>query len=247
MQDDAKAMSAASLVRCIEPQMTSRPERHTACESARYATNLVGRPWRRTERLLDWRGQMTRGQGSTKTTTNRAEIRRWVESKGGWPARVKGTERGTDPGVLRIDFPGYSGVETLAKMSWDDWFKWFDKKGLAFLHQPSTRFSKLIARDAMSTTSSTRATPRRAAGAKRATAKRGTAKRTGAPKKATTTRTTRTTAKRRSTTATGGRNVKRTTAPKRGMAKRPAKRTTAKRTGVKRTAAKRSSAKRPSR
>lgn len=168
---------------------------------------------------------MARGQSLTKTTTDRAEIRRWVESKGGWPARVKGTERGNDPGVLRIDFPGYSGVETLAKMSWDDWFKWFEKKRLAFLHQPSTRFSKLISRDTAAIESSRRATPRRAAGAKRATAKRGTTKRTGAGKKAATTRTT---AKRR--TATVSRNgTKRATAPKRGMSKRTTKGPTTKR------------------
>ncbi|MCW5838169.1 MAG: hypothetical protein KIS78_37605, partial [Labilithrix sp.] len=120
---------------------------------------------------------MARGQATTKITTNREEIRRWVESKGGWPARVKGTERGNDPGLLRIDFPGFSGVETLAKMSWDDWFKWFDKKKLAFVHQPNTRFSKLIARETAIARAGIRATPRRATGAKRATAKRTTTKR----------------------------------------------------------------------
>jgi hypothetical protein len=195
---------------------------------------------------------MAREQSVTKTTTNRAEIRRWVESKGGWPARVKGSERGNDPGILRIDFPGYSGIETLAKMSWDDWFKWFDKKGLAFLHQPSTRFTKLIGRDTTANGARTRATPRRATGAKRATSKRGTAKRAtakraGAAKKGTATRATRA-----RQTATASRNgTKRGTATKRGMAakrgtakrtaKRPATKRTAKRTGAKRTSTKHAS------
>jgi hypothetical protein len=186
---------------------------------------------------------MARGQATTRTTTNREEIRRWVEAKGGWPAHVKGTERGNDPGILRIDFPGYSGVETLAKMSWNDWFRWFEKKKLAFVHQPSTRFSKLIARTTVAARVSNRATPRRAAGAKRATAKRATTKRATAKlarvsttKKPTTARTT----SRTTRAATPSRGTKRTTAPKRGMAKRPAKRTTAKRT-VKRGTAKRTS------
>jgi hypothetical protein len=110
---------------------------------------------------------------SSKTTTNHAEIRRWVESKGGSPAHVKRTGKKDDPGVLRIDFPGYSGEETLAELSWDEWFRAFDANKLAFVYQPSTRFSKLVARSASS--------PRRARtpGTKRA------AKRTAAPKKRT--------------------------------------------------------------
>lgn len=42
-----------------------------------------------------------------KTTTNRKEIQQWVEERGGNPAKVKGTE------ILRIDYPGYSGEDTL--------------------------------------------------------------------------------------------------------------------------------------
>ena len=162
-------------------------------------------------------------------TTNHDEIRRWVESKGGCPARVKSTGRGKDPGILRIDYPGFSGVETLERMSWDDWFKAFDKNNLAVLYQPSTRFSKLVTRETAAGKKSTRATPRRATGAKRATAKRTTAKR-GATKKAATRKTTarrgatagRAPAKRTST-------AKRGTATKRGTAKRPTKRGAAKR------------------
>lgn len=175
---------------------------------------------------------MAKATTNTKTTTNRAEIRRWVESKGGCPARVKGTERGNDPGLLRIDFPGYGGVERLTKMSWDEWFKWFDKKRLALQHQPSTRVSKLISRDTMTIATSRRATPRRTTGAKRAT----TAKRTGA-KRTTKKPSTRLTVRRSATLSRGGATIKRTTTAKRGAVKRtkrPAtkrtKRTTARRT-----------------
>jgi hypothetical protein len=86
---------------------------------------------------------------ATRVTTNHDEIRRWAEERGGRPSRVKGTGRGEDPGILRIDFPGFSGADTLEPISWDEWFRAFDRKRLAFLYQdvPNRRFNKLIDRD----------------------------------------------------------------------------------------------------
>jgi len=187
---------------------------------------------------------MAARRSSGKVTTNHEEIRRWVESKGGCPARVKGTGRGNDPGILRIDYPGFSGVETLERMAWDKWFDAFDKNNLAMVYQQTSRFSKLVSRESAQAKAGTRATPRRATGAKRATAKRGTAKR-GAKK----------TTERRATTATAGRGTtKRATTAKRpaSTAKRPATRakrpatraTTTKRGTTKRTTAKRGTTKR---
>jgi hypothetical protein len=87
--------------------------------------------------------------GSAVTTTDRDEIRNWVEQRGGFPAHVKRTgSRAGDPGVLRIDYPGYSGRDTLERISWDEWFDAFEKNKLGFLYQPkkNSRFSKLVAR-----------------------------------------------------------------------------------------------------
>lgn len=87
--------------------------------------------------------------GASKTTTNRDEIVRWVEARGGFPAHVVRTAGpGDDPGVLRIDYPGFSGTESLERISWDEWFEWFDRNKLAFLYQDkkNSRFSKLVAR-----------------------------------------------------------------------------------------------------
>ena len=83
-----------------------------------------------------------------KTTTDHNEIRRWVEERGGFPASVKGTGDGNDPGLLRIDYPGFSGEEKLQKISWEEFFTKFDSENLAFLYQdePDSRFSKLIDR-----------------------------------------------------------------------------------------------------
>ena len=82
-------------------------------------------------------------------TTDQNEIRRWVEERGGWPARVKSTGDENDPGVLRIDYPGYSGEGTLERISWEEFFDKFEKNKLAFLYQDEqeSRFSKLIDRD----------------------------------------------------------------------------------------------------
>jgi len=89
----------------------------------------------------------------SKTTTNHNEIRRWVEERGGHPARVKDTESKNSQGLLRIDYPGFSGEDSLEAISWDEFFEGFDENGLAFLYQEETkdgkqsRFSKLNNRD----------------------------------------------------------------------------------------------------
>ena len=73
---------------------------------------------------------------------------RTLEERGGFPASVKGTGDGNDPGLLRIDYPGFSGEEKLQKISWEEFFAKFDSENLAFLYQdePDSRFSKLIDR-----------------------------------------------------------------------------------------------------
>lgn len=86
------------------------------------------------------------------TTTNHREIRQWVEDRGGKPATVKRTKTGQRPGVLRIDFPGYSGKDSLETISWEEFFEKFEAEELAFLYQEQTkkgstsRFFKLVER-----------------------------------------------------------------------------------------------------
>lgn len=95
---------------------------------------------------------MAKQSAESKTTTDHEEIRRWVEERGGHPARVKDTESKNSPGLLRIDYPGYSGSDSLEAISWDEFFTGFDGNNLAFLYQEETkdggqsRFSKLIDR-----------------------------------------------------------------------------------------------------
>lgn len=89
-------------------------------------------------------------------TTDHEEIRRWVEARGGHPSTVKGTQQGGEPaGLLRIDYPGYSGEERLEEISWEEFFQKFDESNLAFVYQEETtegdtsRFSKLVDRNSV--------------------------------------------------------------------------------------------------
>jgi ferritin-like metal-binding protein YciE len=88
----------------------------------------------------------------SNVTTDHDEIRRWAEQRKAKPACVRGTGRKGDTGMIRLDFPGYSGGDSLQEISWDEWFDKFDDQGLALLYQEKTsggqtsNFNKLIAR-----------------------------------------------------------------------------------------------------
>jgi hypothetical protein len=90
--------------------------------------------------------------GESKTTTDHETIRRWVEERGGRPARVKETGSNGDRGILRIDYPGRGDDDALEGISWEDFFEAFEENNLAFLYQEKTadgeesRFSKLVNR-----------------------------------------------------------------------------------------------------
>ncbi|MGV3771596.1 MAG: hypothetical protein ACO1QB_01755 [Verrucomicrobiales bacterium] len=66
---------------------------------------------------------------------------------------MKNTGSKTDAGVLRIDFPGYSGGDSLEPISWDEWYEKFQKNKLSFLYQDKTkdgkesRFFKLVCKE----------------------------------------------------------------------------------------------------
>lgn len=115
---------------------------------------------------------MARTERSGHTTTDHDFIRRWVEERGGWPARVAGTESGgDDAGLIRVDFPGYSGEGSLERIEWEEWFQKFDESDLAFLHRDMShgrgdldRFNKLVKRDSDSGSGSSRGRSTRSSG-----------------------------------------------------------------------------------
>lgn len=66
-------------------------------------------------------------------------IRRWAEDRRGHPAVVE------DTSILRIDFdePGGNDDVRLRRVSWDEFFRIFDQRGLEFLSQKRTRDGKI--------------------------------------------------------------------------------------------------------
>ncbi|MCE5186501.1 MAG: hypothetical protein LLF76_10290 [Planctomycetaceae bacterium] len=86
-------------------------------------------------------------------TTDHETIRKWVEERGGKPAAVKRTRKGDEIGIIRIDFPGYSGEESLEPISWEEFFDEFEDSKLAFVFQEETEsgqksnFNKLVKRE----------------------------------------------------------------------------------------------------
>lgn len=65
---------------------------------------------------------------------------------------MRGTGGGEDIGMIRLDFPGYSGEGSLEPIEWEEWFEKFDENGLALLVQETTargqrsNFNKLVSR-----------------------------------------------------------------------------------------------------
>ncbi len=76
-----------------------------------------------------------------ETTMDHGTIRKWIEQRGGKAAKVKGTEGDDGEGILRVDFA--EPEDKLEPIDWDEFFKTFDDRKLAFLHQDKTADGKL--------------------------------------------------------------------------------------------------------
>jgi hypothetical protein len=94
-------------------------------------------------------------RAQVKVITDHDEIRRWAEERGAIPSRVHGTEGSDDVGIIRLAFPGAPGArdENLEPISWDEWFREFDQRGLALVYEETTasgkksNFNKVISRE----------------------------------------------------------------------------------------------------
>ncbi len=96
-------------------------------------------------------------QSVSKTTTDHDTIRKWAEERGAWPAQAASTGQGGQTGIIRIDFPGYTGEGKLERISWDEWFRKFDESKLALVYEETTaggqrsNFNKLVERETAET------------------------------------------------------------------------------------------------
>jgi hypothetical protein len=88
-----------------------------------------------------------------RVLTDHEEIKKWAEARGAKPACAKGTEADDGTCLLRLDFPGYSGAESLQHIPWEQWFRVFDKRGLALIVEDRSadgkpsNFNKLVSRE----------------------------------------------------------------------------------------------------
>lgn len=95
----------------------------------------------------------TETKHSSHVTTDHKQIQRWAEERKAKPSCVRGTGGKNDIGMIRLDFPGYSGEGKLEEITWDEWFEKFDENGLALLYQDETadgiksNFNKLVSRE----------------------------------------------------------------------------------------------------
>ncbi|HEY1025678.1 MAG TPA: hypothetical protein VGE26_10975 [Sphingobacteriaceae bacterium] len=73
---------------------------------------------------------------TSNTTHDHNTIQKWAEERGGVPAKIKGTGKEEDEGVLRIHFPENSdNDERFEEIGWVDFFENFDAHKLDFLYQ----------------------------------------------------------------------------------------------------------------
>ncbi len=161
----------------------------------------------------------------SKTTQDHEEIRRWAEERGGKPSHVKSTGSGEDVGILRIDFPGFSGEGSLEPISWEQWFDKFDERKLALLYEEQTaggersNFNKIVSAET-------------AAENERGSHRKGTSKKSASKKKSAP-------AKKTAAAKTAGKKSGAGTAAKKGAGKKPASKKSA---PAKKTASKKSGA-----
>lgn len=94
---------------------------------------------------------------SSHATTDHEQIRAWAEERKAKPSCVKGTGGKHDTGLLRLNFPGFSGEDSLQEITWDEFFEKFEEQKLALVYQQETaagkksNFNKLVSRDNVET------------------------------------------------------------------------------------------------
>jgi hypothetical protein len=78
---------------------------------------------------------MARTASSAKSLTDPEESRQCVDEPGATPAREQEPGSDTHAGLIRFDFPGHIGEQSLEAIGWDEWFKKFKESNLALLVQ----------------------------------------------------------------------------------------------------------------
>lgn len=73
---------------------------------------------------------------TSATTHDHKKIQKWAEEREGVPSKIKNTGKEEDSGVIRIHFSKHSDADDkFEEISWEDFFKNFDKHNLDLLYQ----------------------------------------------------------------------------------------------------------------
>jgi hypothetical protein len=116
-------------------------------------------------------------KSSSRVLTDHDEIRSWAEERGARPSTVQRTHTDDNVGIIRLDFPGYSGEDSLEEIEWDEWFDKFDDNNLALLVQDETaggqksNFNKIVNRDTVESSRSSRGRGKKSTSARSASSK----------------------------------------------------------------------------
>ena len=83
---------------------------------------------------------------SAQKVTDHETIKKWAETHGGKPAKVRTKDAHQDSGILRFEFRDPD--DKLEVIEWDEFFKIFDDNKLALLESDdkNSKFAKFIAR-----------------------------------------------------------------------------------------------------
>ncbi len=81
------------------------------------------------------------------TTTDHDKIRQHAKDREMQPAQVK-NEGDSQQKIIRLMKPqsAHSENENLTRIEWEEWFKIFEKQGLALIFEEGSDFNKLVSR-----------------------------------------------------------------------------------------------------
>jgi hypothetical protein len=121
-------------------------------------------------------------RSSSRVLTDHDEIRRWAEERDARPSAVQRTHTDDSVGIIRLDFPGYSGENSLEEIEWDEWFDKFDDNNLALIVQDQTaggetsNFNKIVSRDSVESAGRSRSRAKKSTSARASTTKKSSAR-----------------------------------------------------------------------
>ncbi|MGE5084305.1 MAG: hypothetical protein ACM3ND_15540 [Acidobacteriota bacterium] len=124
-------------------------------------------------------------RNSSRVLTDHDEIRRWAEERDARPSAVQRTHTDDSVGIIRLDFPGYSGENSLEEIEWDEWFDKFDDNNLALIVQDQSaggersNFNKIVSRDSLESAGGSRSRAKKSTSARGSTAKKSSARAQG--------------------------------------------------------------------